>query len=391
MEVCLYAEKYKYDIWYKGCTLQLPAHQMALEDAMQRARISDGEEYTLEILGDWPAFLYGPLEQNHATLAELNLLAFKLSQMSQEEKTTYEGILQSIQEGTIKNLINAAYNLDHFEFLPGIMNEEELGEVSIENDLLPALQNLPETVYPLLSPERVGVYVKEQEHGVFTPQGYCYRSSEEWVEPYDGIKLPEQMEAEHYIFHLHLQSPETGRETRLVLPYDEINASQCLERLGIKTFRGCVITQIHSSITQFEYSLNKAVEVERMNHLATELATLSPKELIKYKAITAYQSCDSLEQAMELYYTMDRYTFDPIQVTFATYGRECLREGGADLEAEAFRNFNFESYGKSESRRSRLCMTPYGAISYESPQEMEAVANMKDPEVISGCNMQMEL
>ena len=273
-----------------------------------------------------------------------------------------------MQERTIRSLINAAYNLDRFEFLPGIMDEEELGEVSIENDLVPVIQNLPEEVYPLLSPQKVGVYVKEQEQGIFTSKGYCCRIEKGWVEPYDGKELPEQA-TEDYIFCVHLQVLKTKEDAWLELPCDEGRTHQVLADLGIHTFEESTIMEIRSPISQFEYAFRQTAEVETMNVLAKELATLSPKELIKYKAIASYESCDNPEQARILYHTMDRYTFDPIQVTFATYGRRCLRERGVNLEAEAFRSFDFESYGKAESRRSRLSMTPYGAISYEPPLE----------------------
>lgn len=374
MQVCIYAERYKNDPWYKGDCLTLPTYQMAIEDAKQCARVAAGEEYSLELVGEWPDFLYELLETCSATLEELNFLTQKLSQMSPEEMDTYEGILQSVQERTIRDLINMAYNLDRFEFLPGIIDEEELGEVSIDNDLVPVIRNLPEEVYLLLSPKKVGIYVKEQEHGVFTSRGYCYRNTEGWVEPYDGRELPEQEMEADYIFSQHLQSLKTKEDAWLELPCDERRIWQALVDLEIETFRECFIMEIRSSISKFNYSINQGVEVEKLNALAKELASLSPKELIKYKAIIAYESCDSPEQARILYRTMERYTFDPTQVTFATYGRECLREGGADLEAEAFQNFDFESYGRAESRRSRLSMTPYGAISYEPPLE-EAQGN----------------
>ena len=134
MQVCIYAERHKSDFLYQGYTLTLPAHQMAMENAKQCARVADGEGYSLELVGQWPDFLYEPLETCSATLEELNFLAQKLSQMSQEEMDTYEGVIQSVPERTIRNLINAAYNLDRFELLPGIMDEEELGKVSIKND-----------------------------------------------------------------------------------------------------------------------------------------------------------------------------------------------------------------------------------------------------------------
>ncbi|WP_270809961.1 hypothetical protein [Hungatella effluvii] len=323
MQVCIYAERHKSDFWYKGYTLTLPADQMAMENAKLCARVADGEEYFLELVDQWPDFLYEPLETCSATLQELNFLAQKLSQMSQEEMDTYEGVIQSVPKQTIRNLINATYNLDRFELLLGIMDEEELGEVSIENNLVPVLQNLPDEVYTLLSLKKVGHYVMEQEQGAFTSKGYCCRSMEGWVEPYEGKELPEQT-IEDYIFFVHLQVLKTKDDVWLKLPCSERKTRQVLAYLGIHSSKECTITEIRSPLPNFENGFNQDVEVETLNALA-----------------------------------------------FTIYGMECLREGGVNLEAEMFRNFDFESYGRTEWRRNRLHMTPHGAISNETPLEEE--------------------
>ena len=169
MQVCICAERYKSDFWYQGYTLTLPTYQMALENAKQCARVADGEGYSLELVGQWPDFLYEPLEACSATLQELNFLAQKLSQMSQEELDTYEGVLQSVPERTIRNLINAAYNLDRCELLPGITHEEALGEVSMENDLVPVIRNRPDAVDPL--PQKGGALCEGTGAGCFYLKG----------------------------------------------------------------------------------------------------------------------------------------------------------------------------------------------------------------------------
>ena len=73
---------------------------------------------------------------------------------------------------------------------------------------------------------------------------------------------------------------------------------------------------------------------------------MTEKELLKYKAVAEYERCSSLEQVARLTDRLDQYAFDPVQVTYATYGRECLEQMGADLEAQAFRRFDFEGYGE---------------------------------------------
>ena len=82
-----------------------------------------------------------------------------------------------------------------------------------------------------------------------------------------------------------------------------------------------------------------------------------------------FDGCSSLEQAIELTDMLDQYAFDPAQVTYATYGRECLEQMGADLDAQAFRRFDFEGYGKELYAQTGRKLTAYGAVSKEPCQE----------------------
>lgn len=48
MQVWIYACKFANDPAYQGSALSLPAHQEAVRDAFQRARLMEGEPYHLE-------------------------------------------------------------------------------------------------------------------------------------------------------------------------------------------------------------------------------------------------------------------------------------------------------------------------------------------------------
>ena len=166
--------------------------------------------------GYWPGFIESVLERYNHTLEELNLLAYKLSQMTERQIEVYEGVLKVLPEQNMKQVINGLYNLERFEFLPGIRCDSDIGEMTIENDLDPLLKELPGDIYPLLDTEKVGAYVRETENGVFTSRGYCYRVSDQWQEVYDGKQLPEQVEIHQSLFSLYLVPEATDRKsTRL--------------------------------------------------------------------------------------------------------------------------------------------------------------------------------
>ena len=374
MQVWIYACQFADDPAYQGSALSLPAHHEAVRDAFQRARVKEGEPYLLERGGGWLGFTESVLERCNHTLEELNLLAYKLIQMTERQIEVYEGVLKSLPERNMKQVINGLYNLERFEFLSGIRCDNDIGEMTIDNDLDPLLKNLPGDIYPLLDTEKVGAYIREKENGVFTSKGYCYRVSDQWREVYDGKQLPEQVELPQSLFSLYLVPEGTEAETLevgvwLELPYDEAAKLQVLESLGLESFEHCRIANVRSAAPLFEQLTGQDHDIDRWNGLAKKLSSMTEKELLKYKAVAAFESCSSIEQATGLTNMLDQYEFDPVQVTYATYGRECLEQMGADLDAQAFRRFDFEGYGKELYAQTGRKLTAYGAVSKEPCQE----------------------
>ena len=370
MKVWIYACQFAEDPVYQGGVLSLPAHREAVRDAFQRARLKEGEPYLLDRAGGWPGFIESVLDCYNHTLEELNLLAYKLAQMTEKQLEVYEGVLKALPERNMKQVINGLYNLERFEFLPGIQCDNEIGEMTIDNELDPILKDLPGDIYPLLDTEKVGAYIREKENGVFTSRGYCYRVSGQWQEIYDGKQLPEQVEIHPSQFSLYLvpkgtEPEDLGVGAWLELPYDEASKIQVLENLGLESFKECRIAKVHTAAPLFEQLTGRDHDIDRWNHLAMKLSSMTEKELLKYKAVAEFESCSSIEMATELTDMLDQYAFDPVQVTYAPYGRECLEQMGADLEAQAFRRFDFEGYGKEIYAQTGRKLTAYGAVSKE--------------------------
>ena len=351
MKVWIYACQFEEEPAYQGSALSLPAHQEAVKDAFQRARLKEGEPYLLERGGDWPGFIGSALDRYHHTLEELNLLAYKLAHITERQSEVYEGVLKALPERNMKQVINGLYNLERFEFLPGIRCDNDIGEMTIDNNLDPILKDLPGDIYPLLDTEKVGAYIREKENGVFTSRGYCYRVTDQWQEVYDGKQLPDQVEIHQSLFSLYLvpevtNSEDLGVGAWLELPYDEVTKIQVFESLGLESFKHCRIAKVRSAAPLFEPLAGREHDIDRWNRLAKKLSSMTEKELLKYKAVAEFEDCSSIEQATELTDMLDQYEFDPLQVTYATYGREYLEQMGADLDTQSFRRFDFEGYGK---------------------------------------------
>lgn len=362
------------DALYQGIVLRLPTHPEAIKDAYQRARAIDVNSYELSFGKGWLKFLVPILQNVIVTLGEANLLANRLSKMSEKEIWVYEAALETFPDRTIKTIIDTSYNLNCFEFQPYIVCDEEIGEMVIENELEPILQGLPEDVYYFLDKKKVGAHVREKEHGVFTKNGYGYRNGEPWNDVYDRLILSEQQEGSSYMFSLHLvpNGLDVNQDSIvwLELPCDEVTKKEVLHVLGVNSLAECEILEIRSAVPWFEESLNRTDGVNYFNLLAKEMAALSEKELTKFKAVVEMKSCCFVSDALELLYRLNQYELDIQQVSYAQYGRECLSQMGVDLTGRAFRNFDFRLYGKEEYERMGKVLTAYGAVYHEASPEL---------------------
>ena len=100
---------------------------------------------------------------------------------------------------------------------------------------------------------------------------------------------------------IHISNTEDlGVGAWLELPYDEAAKNQVLERLGLELFSHCGIAKIHAAAPLFEQLAGQDHDIDRWNHLAKKLASMTEKELLKYKAVSEFEGCSSIEQAAEL-------------------------------------------------------------------------------------------
>ena len=71
-----------------------------------------------------------------------------------------------------------AYNADRCHVLVDVHTDEELGKFYADNDFLPELSSLPDSVYNLLDYAKIGKQMREDEGGVFTEHGYVVPEGE---------------------------------------------------------------------------------------------------------------------------------------------------------------------------------------------------------------------
>lgn len=373
MYVTIAATKYGNCPEYQGAELKVPATREAIQDAMDRARVQGDEEYRMITFRDWPSFLQERLARVETDIEEVNFLASRVDKMNQEGLQQYEGVLSCIETErkgygcAVRDLINATYNLERFELMPGIVTDAQLGEHAVDGDFMRLLQDIPDEVIELLDLSKVGQYLRRSEKGTFTKDGYCFRSSEGWREVHNGRKQLEQIPETEIILSVCIRnqdSPESA-EGWLFLPCSDEKLASVCDCFHVPDIRSLRITEVSSMIPALEEHIGPEEDIGALNELAGKLRVMTPEECLKYKAVLEFDGWNSVERALWLADRLEYYVFDPAQISYADYGRECLENLGVDCSAPAFRNFRFYQYGLDQYETAGMKLTSYGAVSLD--------------------------
>ena len=128
----------------------------------------------------------------YANLDELNYLASKLDDMSQDEYERFQAAMEiGDHTGSIQELINLTENLDCYDIYPDIHDNDDLGRYYIEE--LDAMQ-VPEHLRNYIDYEAYGRDIALEESGQFTDLGYVRDTGDSFHEYYDGERgsIPEE-------------------------------------------------------------------------------------------------------------------------------------------------------------------------------------------------------
>lgn len=393
MEIKISSLAYEGDPFYRGAVLHLPASKLELLDAMDIARIRKGEAMKISITDFNHLFLNKYADIEHADFEELNLLARELHRNYGVDRGRYENAIAIYateqKDGLLscKDLINALFNMDRFDFYPGIYSLKTLGEHTLDEGLEALMGPIPDEVYPLLDLEKLGSYAKEQEGGVFTSSGYGVRCRSGWDEVYPGLRRERQEQEKPTMIAVYLENDkcmESGSKLWLELPCEKAEMERVRGVLRAQRPGDLQILKTRSQVPHLKYLIDTGEDLEKLNQLAKELAKLEPEELTKYKAVLEYLDEESLTEAIGLIERLDAYAVCPEHLSYGDCGRAYLQKQGIDCTDPAFLGFDFEAYGKRKCEEEGIILTSYGSITCVKEQveeqiEKQTEASLEEP------------
>ena len=173
-----------------GEWVKFPTTAEELKKVFERIGIGSkdefGQTYEEWFITDYDCYVDGlyDLLGEYANLDELNYLASKLDDMSQDEYERFQAAMEiGDHTGSIQELINLTENLDCYDVYPDIHDHDDLGRYYIEE--LDAMQ-VPEHLRNYIDYEAYGRDIALEESGQFTDLGYVRDTGDSFHEYYDG-------------------------------------------------------------------------------------------------------------------------------------------------------------------------------------------------------------
>lgn len=356
----------------RGVELTFPVSQYEMMDAFEQIHTkSPGDVYWQ--VDEFYCFDYlAPHLDESMSIFEFNSLTEQLSKLDERQKTALEGLLQMqvnkhMQENggpiTVQELMMLAHNVDHCHVLADVHTDTELGKFCADNDFLPELTALPDSVYALLDYAKIGKQMRESEAGTFSPHGYVVRTEE--LQPLPDYKPQRDI---NYMIRLTLMNHENEQKTSVLdLPATEQRMQEAQKELDAPEWYDAQFTGCDAIVPQLNTMLTDVEDLPRINELARSLQELKASGLLtKFKAVVGATQCESLDDVFDRLENLPQYCFEAKIRDKDALVRDELEFvlGGKDADL-IYKHLNREAYAEDVLKQYGAEITPYGMVNRE--------------------------
>lgn len=357
--------------------LELPATPWELVDAMDRLRLSEGQEpyWQVEDMGRYE-FLAPHLDGYD--LYQFNALAEKLRTFSDVDAVAFEGLVQmelnklyqnNGGELTLRRVLDLAYSVDCCHVVPGITDDAALGQFYVENDFLPDLATVPDSVLEMLDYEKIGRSMRQGENSVITPHGYVERHSELKQAPADLGKPPRKP-----AYMMRFLCSNEHQTVPLNLPASQAELNTVLTRLALDNWQEAHLECEDTAMPEMWSFTDMAYDgMEQINRFAQCLEELDRNnELIKFKAVAGQLDISGLDDVFALAEHLSEYALEPGIHSLEELAKEELSVIVSEPDRDLLtRHLNMETYGADLLWRDQGLFSDYGYICRPDGQPLQ--------------------
>lgn len=357
--------------------LELPAAPWELLDALDKLRLEDGQQFYWQV-EDMGRYDFLAPHLDGYDLYQFNALAEQLSTFSNTDAVAFEGLAEmeidklcrsNGGELTLSRVLDLAYSSDCCHVVQGITDDAALGQFYVENDFLPELENVPDSVLQVLDYEKIGRSMREGEGGVLTPHGYVMQESELRQAPPDLGRPPRK--PPYMIYFLCVSDV---RAVKLYLPAKQAELDAVLDCLEVDSWQEVRLEDRDAAMPEMWLFTDMAYDgMEQINRFAQCLEELDRNnELIKFKAVAGQLDISGLDDVFALAEHLSEYALEPGIHSLEELAREELSVIVSDPDRDLLtRHLNMEAYGADLLWRDQGLFSDYGYICRPDGQPLQ--------------------
>ena len=364
--------------------LELPASPWELWDAMEKVRLNEGEQLYMEI-ENYVAFGYlAPyLDGLEIGLNELNDLAAQLAALDEVQGIAFEGMFSiEVQRKvnanggiiTLQDLRDLAVSAraDCYHVVDAA-DDAALGRFYAENDFIPELDGVSDTVFKMLDFAGIGRMMRQGENGVFVGSLYVLCVGELTAAPPCPKELPPKPS---HLFRLTLGLHPDFKDARtatLNLPATEAELSAAQEQLGTLEWENAVVLDYDGVIPNAANFADLPMEMNAFNSFSGAVRDIPfpDRQIPKLKALLEQFEVKDIGTAMQLVEHLEDYNLTPKlsspQETAIDQLHFMTDEHSVEL---LLPHVNLYAYGCDIIKEDNASLTPYGLLHRADYQPM---------------------
>lgn len=284
-----------------------------------------------------------------ADIYKLNMFAERYEQLEEYQKAGFKSVLMKHPDSSIDDMLLMTYGIEGVPVYPAD-DYAELGEIAVDNEILPELNDCSNEIIELLDLEKVGKLLAEREEGVMLDGYYCVPSSYEKPDMNIEIGRPESC-----FFRLLIVPEEEKIEQAqwISLPYEmEITSDFC----------NWICLDFQSSLPNL--MLDDAHKIGTLNELAERISHLSHDAFVKLKAVMEAENIHEIGETFDCIEHLTDYEFDRLVSDESAFGRTYLaRNLPVNFNISMLENMDLFDFGQGILTHNHGEITSYGAVS----------------------------
>lgn len=298
-----------------------------------------------------------------ADIYRLNLFADRFEKMEPAEKAVFKCLVRAKPDCTFEEMLSMTFGLDSVPVFP-CSKYDELGEMVIENEMMPEISDCPDELLELLDRDKIGRLQAEREGGRFEDGYYCVPSC--YVQPDVEITIGKP---ERCVFRI-LAVSKDGE------PTDAQWVSLPCSREKLFELYDMVCCDFESALPMLtKESFGDMHQIGTLNELAEKVIQRDYYSQRMLKAVMSAENVTEISQAIDCIDRLSEYDFHVSVRNESDFGCEFLmRNLPTNFPISVLDGIDLQDFGAKMAEQTDCVLTPYGAVSAAGQELYRAFA-----------------